>query len=501
MPWRTQPTSRSDVRDQLLARYDEALANKDVIPFLYPWATVAAGLVFAYLLIPHGASSFLRRLRYVVWTVNTVLSFYGIIYTRTRLSMGYCGGLVCAWAILWTSVLLLNNDVQRDFKRVEGVHWQRADQRPNSKGNNETMKHQWESFPETSLRKRILWVADLFTEFRGIGWNWQLPTLPPFPREVRKELGEEASHDTTIGRDGTKRYDTHENVLRTSLKTFFICYLSLDGLIIIATHDPYFWGLTGHPAPSFLPQIFHENAFLLVAYRNTFTMLAVYAALQFFFALGPLVFVGLLGSTRIGVWGEPWMYPDVWGSFRKVLDFGLIGFWGSWWHQAFRYAFESNASALTSLFGLDGKTTAGRLMKLLLVFSLSGFLHASGSYASFGETRPVSGAFLFFMLQPLGIVAQMQLKSVLRHAGIARRVPKLLQQLFTLGMTYLWLHYTAPLLCDDFARSGIWMIEPLPISPLRGLDLGDQQDGWWCWRGSWFAWHTGRHWWQTGIAL
>lgn len=504
------PTTRWEARASLLSDYDDLVISGEVSPFLYPWGTIAAGLVFGFLLIPLPRTRLTGTARYIVWTSNTALSLYGIGFSCMRLTLGYAGGLLCAWAILWTTVLLLNHDVQRDFKRIEYLGARKPGEASSRGTKSSNLQqpglgtfrlYQWEPFPRKSLLKRFIWVADLFTGLRGIGWNWQLPTLAPLPLHVRKQLGEDSTTDTPIGRDGTKRYEDRGVLLRHRTLQLCFCYLFLDLLIVLSVHDPYFWGVVDAPAPAFLPSIIRRSAFLCRAYRNIATMLAIATALQFYFALGPLVFVGLIGRERIGVWGEPWAYPDVWGSFGKVLDHGLIGFWGSWWHQAFRYAFESNANALANALGLDEKSQLSKVARLVFAFGFSGFMHASGSYASLRRSRPFSGAFLFFLLQPFGIMLQTTTSRSLRRFADTARLPKLVRQLSTLMLTYLWLHFTAPLVCDDFAMTGIWMIEPLPISPFRGLGLGDAQDGWWCWRGSWGKWYQGKHWWQTGIAL
>jgi hypothetical protein len=60
-----------------------------------------------------------------------------------------------------------------------------------------------------------------------------------------------------------------------------------------------------------------------------------------------------------------------------------------------------------------------------------------------------------------------------------------------------WLALTGPLLVDDFARCGVWLFEPVPVSLVRGLT----GQGWWCWGGRWVGWWQGRYWWETGIAI
>jgi hypothetical protein len=225
-------------------------------------------------------------------------------------------------------------------------------------------------------------------------------------------------------------------------------------------------------------------------------MFCIYLALQTIFALAPIFFVGFLGAKRIGVRGEPWMYPEEWGSYSIVFDTGLAGWWGVWWHQTLRFAFEAPASWILRQFSvLHGAGPRARVVQLFTAFFFSGFLHASGSYTSIGETRPLTGSFLFFFLQPLGIMVQIMVVEKLR----LKDVPSVLKA-FNFIYTHVWFYYTAPLLIDDFVKSGIYLYEPVPVSFLRALGFGAEGNSWWCWDGPWISWYQGRYWWQSGIA-
>lgn len=69
------------------------------------------------------------------------------------------------------------------------------------------------------------------------------------------------------------------------------------------------------------------------------------------------------------------------------------------------------------------------------------------------------------------------------------------------AVTMIWLYWTAPLLVDDFARGGVWLYEPLIISPLRILGFGAYDDsGWNLWSGLVF-WRSGRGSRDTGLAF
>lgn len=69
------------------------------------------------------------------------------------------------------------------------------------------------------------------------------------------------------------------------------------------------------------------------------------------------------------------------------------------------------------------------------------------------------------------------------------------------AFTFTWLYCTSPLLIDDFARGGVWLFQPVAVSPLRALGYGEPGDSWWCWENVRISWYTGKHWWERGIAL
>lgn len=76
-------------------------------------------------------------------------------------------------------------------------------------------------------------------------------------------------------------------------------------------------------------------------------------------------------------------------------------------------------------------------------------------------------------------------------------VPQTLRRTGNVLFVAAWLWVTGPLLADDFARCGVWLFEPLPVSLLRGV-MGE---GWWMWGGRWAGWWQGTRWWDTGIAI
>lgn len=539
-----EPATHHDVLAQLNARYDELIGSGQYHPFVYPSGTYGAALVIAYLLVDHRSWPWLRCCRYVVWAWIAAFSAWCLLNTRARNPATSFGvGLVSAWATLWCAVMLVFNDAQTDFRRIERKErW--MDEQPEVDGqmtpssNTQSEVHAngdrlrkraagstdgnvgtgerpaqrkgtlaWQFYPVSPFLERLDWVCDVFSNFRGMGWNWRLSCLPPPPKHVQEQLHANnnnssiSADNTHRNRIGIHRYHTRSSLLRESAIVLVRNYFILDLLKTLIAHDPYFWNGSYTRPPAYLPLSLQSSATAVQTARLLICLASVYTALQTIFALGPLFFVGMLGPRVLGARGEPWMYPDAFGSFRVVFEKGLAGWWGGWWHQTFRHAFEAAGSAAAARLGWERKSGKARFLQLAIAFGLSGCLHACGSFTQLGDTRPLRGPFLFFVLQIFGVAAQMGWVLALKEMGVRERVPWWLGWGVNFVYTHIWFYYTAPLLCDDFAKGGIWLFEPVPISLFRGLGFGTKGDGWFMWYGGLLRWHKGSSWFDTGIAL
>lgn len=522
------PPSNRDRIQQLNAKYDLDATDGYISPFVYPWGSLGIYLVIAYLLIPHRRNAVLRRARYLVWAFNTAFAAYTIAYTRGRGAVAAYGvGFAMAWSIVWSTIILMVHDGQLDFARIERatgstgrVRYDEArheqpevtkhHQDSRNKSNTEARgvmdsKLIWQGYPDHPFLERLDWVLDLMANFRGMAWNWRIPNLPNPPREVLKQLslhgdprnrnshrsGRNVNDHTFLGRDA---------LLRRSLRALLVGYIALDVIKTLIIHDPFFSsGNFDLPGPTYLPPFLSSSKIFMKSQRLLLAQLAVYWALQTIFQTASLFFVGILGSERIGVRGQNWVYPAEWGSYGTVFDRGLSGWWGNWWHQSFRFAFESPGKKIVKLLSLDPRSLSAKVLQLFIAFSISGFLHANASHTSIGATRPIRGPFSFFILQPFGIVAQMIFSQLLKRAGITRYVPKPVRQTFNFVFVHMWFFYTAPLFIEDVAAGGQFLYEPIPISFLRGMGLGTEGDSFYCWDGPWPRFHSGSHWWESGI--
>ena len=522
----------------LTTQYDDWISDGKYVPWTYPFGSFGPLFVLAYLLIPHQNSWVLKESRWLVWAFGVGFEIYCILYTRARGSATAYGiGLGSSWYILWFTACLVAYDAQVDFARIEVVegtagriaaryrtrkkrhakangHVTTAkpvpQEQPDSKGKremterNET-KRVWQYCNALPILERLDWMLDILTNFRGVAWNWRIPGAMAPPKDVRDQLrATETGVCHTIRQKSSPvatRHFSKAELLRRSIITFIAGYFILDMVKTITIHDPYFVGYVDAAAPSYLPLFVQASPILTRCYRLLVGLMAVYWALATIFAMGPLVFVGLLGSERIGVRGEAWMYPPEWGSYKSVFDRGLAGWWGVWWHQTFRFAFEAPSQRMLDFLSIEPGSFSGRTIQLFTAFICSGFLHASGSYTSIGETRPLKGPFLFFFLQPIGIIMQMMVSKSMRNAGITGRVPRLARRLTNFAFVHVWMYWTAPLLIEDFAKGGTLLFEPCPISPMRLSGFGLPGDSWWTWKGQFVSWHSGPTWWQSGITV
>jgi hypothetical protein len=207
---------------------------------------------------------------------------------------------------------------------------------------------------------------------------------------------------------------------------------------------------------------------------------------------------------------EPWMYPPQWYPLTtSVLHSGLGGLWGKFWHQMFRFGITEPSRILIKKFQLKKEGITARLLQLTIAFTLSGSIHAASSYTttSVNPTYPISGPFSFFLAQGAGILAQTSLVQLLhKDYPSTKSFPRFVRQGTNLMFVLTHLYFTGPLLANDFARSGLWLFEPIPISIFRGLGFGPggKDEGWWAWYqdgSTWFRWWTGHRWWDTGLAI
>lgn len=207
-------------------------------------------------------------------------------------------------------------------------------------------------------------------------------------------------------------------------------YLVLDLCAVLMMRDPYF--VLGpdrnHEHDALAPLLppdaadAHPATLLLITLRRTaLSLVGVLSALHFVLNIGALLLCFLLQPV-LGFRADPWHLPSIYGSFAQVLDRGLAGFWGGWWHQTFRFAFEAPARYLIAWRRkrqrqegqrAEQNTPSERFILSFCAFLQSGFLHGAASYTSVPETKWWLPP-MFFALAGLGTTLQQRLASALR---------------------------------------------------------------------------------------
>ncbi|TVY82638.1 hypothetical protein LSUE1_G002834 [Lachnellula suecica] len=517
------------------------VAEGSLRPIVLPYHLYGLFLLVVYLLIPHTKRPWLYKARWLVLGVITAFQWKTLgEVSSASLATSFAAGLVSAWGVVESAMWLVFYRPQFDSKRVQprvksggGVGNNEEDNSPhnadhascqlgerpaNGHANGKaqegshsvvrehgsavddgtsSMEYYWQPYPKT-LGERIPWILDHTINFRGPGWNWAVPSLPPFPPAVKRGLGEASSIQprSRISKFGLKRFDTRRELFWGVFPKFVLGYFLLDVMKTFMVKDPYFiFGPTTYALPSYLQGV---SPIAVYCVRQIITFVAVILALDMVFMLGPIVCGLLLGPKVLGLRGEPWQYPTTFGPFANVLYRGLGGLWGGYWHQSFRFAFSAPTNYLLRSGYIEPRSWTAALVGLIFAFGVSGFLHAWGSITQLPHTYPWHMP-LFFMLQIPGIIIQSSVSSHFKSK--IEKLPMFVRMAGNLAFAALWLLSTSWLLTDDFARGGIWLVEPVPISPMRGLGFGDEGDGWWCWGDGGVGWYTGKHWWESGIAL
>ncbi|KAL6403168.1 hypothetical protein AUP68_12504 [Ilyonectria robusta] len=535
-----------------------AVAEQRTRPLILPYALLGSFVLTPlWLAVPHTKRPWLYRTRWLVAGLVVGLNLDLICSVSSyNVACAYGAGLMGSWGILsnlhllvWSrpqfdaarAVLLprggnrdnrdnrenrgdrgdmmrssskLNGESPRrnglrqrttDPVAISGTHIHATSKISRDDGDNsqhEEPDYVWQTFPDHgSFLQRLNWSMDLVTNFRCIGWNCSIRSvpLPQIPARIRS--GDPVSLDSmpVVSRSGYRRSLTKSEFIWSRLGTVTVLYLALDFLAVSGMKDPHcIFGperSSGHELPSFLSLL---PPWALATYRELFALSGIFAAIGAIFNLHDL-FQYFVFSHIFPMRGELWQYTSIFGSFSQVFDRGLAGWWGSCWHQTFRLQFSSPAAYLIRNGYLSKGTLTAQIVTMYVCFFQSGLLHASGSQSSMPKTK-IWRSPAFFLLQPPGIMIQNSLNCIIDT--YLPRLPKMLRQIFNLVFTVAWLQMTAHLFCDDIASTGLWLLEPIPISPFRFFGFGHPNDHWWRWNQQQFPkWYSGDHWWTTGLQI
>lgn len=521
--------------------YNEALTKGIYTPFIFPWDTLPVLLLALGVVSTPQLPKVFGRISRIA--LSLCIYLYLLLrwpYVRISNVSGYGLGLSGAWGLIMTVIVLVLHDPGKDFQRIEikqgAVPGQPIKQSATAKpldGNpnttlrrtvpNGSVEHQsqnfnsndaestrfvWQGYPRNFLH-RLDWSIDLITTFRGINWNFKVPiktyAVPP-PEGNPPELSEKAAE---LNKNALR------DLRRTAIRNFIYYYFVVDVLKTFMITDPYWLGIA--PLESRSPWIWLSKLNDILPGATRFVRLsvslsAVVAALTIIFSLSPLFFTIVLpyiaGDKLYAITKSPllevWMYPPQWGSmFDTLCNKGLAGMWSTWWHQMFRYGISEPSRLLIQKLNISPRGQAARALQLFIAFGLTASIHAAASSTTFSiiPCRP-SHPFIFFIGQAVGILIQTEAS---RRLNAIMSFPRVIRRAGNFGFAFVFLWYIGPYLADDFARCGIWLFEPIPISPLRGLGFGPG-DCWIPWLsypqgGKLIWWWNGGSWYRSGVGI
>ncbi|TQS35368.1 hypothetical protein Golomagni_04213 [Golovinomyces magnicellulatus] len=526
------PSTR-EVYEVYRQTYERRVSEGTLRSIVFPYSFLGIFALFTYMCIPHKNNSILYTAR---WPLTFLISWFEWrnIWETSGLGpgLGYPAGLLSAYVIMLSWTWLIFKRPQWDAKRIqkiqvkptidikstsqlvmkspteENTREQNSSKSPSSMAtqtdtsksyinDKNTFKYYWQSYPE-NLGDRIFWVSDLLFNYRGPGWNWAISSLPSPPLEVLSKLegsvpGKSFSNASL---DENKYLNSRWGLLFSRLSCCFLCLITLDVLEKIMAKDPYF--LLGPNSYALPPHLKALPPSILQLYRLLLTAVAIIAGISNAFSQAAIVFSFLLGPLVLGQRADPWYYPSEWGSFSDVLQKGFGGLWGNLWHQSFRACFTTPTRYLIEKGFIKPSSLTAQVTSLFFAFGLSGFLHWAGSVTVLGNTNPFH-IVIFFALQGVGILLQrLFCNNIFPYTRI---FPKYIRYTGNLIFTMIWLYMTGSLVADDFARSGVWILNLTPFSVLERLGFKDNSHELYGLYDIGLKWNTGAHWWETAADM
>lgn len=497
------------------AQFQAILAEGGQVRFLLPHSMAPFFIFYLALMIKYPPSGPFKYLKYVLAGALCYSTYINVVTIRaTNFGMGF--GLGILWMILLLNSLafLVCNDHVRDFRRIQKIvktapiakgqdeRGISSNERPDVDAKSRTRyAYRWQRFPD-SLKERCIWCLDLICSPRGAGWNWRIFSLPPLPKEIalelegKSEIAEKSpSSNKSFGKDAGKRR------LQDVFVKFLIEYMIIDVLKTTIQYDPYFWGIIDAPPIwpfNLLPPT--SATILTRVSRTLLTGTGIFVVLNLVAHLITLIYlsVGLL-LKGAPLYSEPWMHAELNGPFLSTaMDYSVGGLWSIWWHQLCQIALITIPQWIVQPFP---RSSLKRFIYVILAFVMSGFIHAVGSYTIGAPTSP-SSMFMFFFLQAAFIcMHSITAKHIFPKFNIDP--PLRSRRIANVVLAFVWFNFTGPLFADDMSRGGIWLSEPLPLSPVRALGLGlDPDEGFVRNTGTnLFRWYSGERWWQKGIII
>jgi len=357
------------------------------------------------------------------------------------------------------------------------------------------------------FRYRLPWVTSLLISLRLIDWKIN-----------------EFSHDKCQPTHTTGK--RHWPFIRDALLRAIFSYIALDLTSSFIQTDAYFHDFSisiNSPLP-----LYQNGPTLLTAIYNVLpplflrtVMIATQAycliSQQFHLPMIPLVIL-----HHLDLWPDalsPHLWPTYFGPVTSILDHGLTGFWGKYWHQMTRWTFSGPGPSIADFLGFKRSSSSHKIpnghangvagaktsdkavgaeakrikivrfaILTMVAFFNSGLVHAGlvppeplRATLSANYIRLLLGG--FFWIQPFGIAFEMAasyaLASVVRKSWRESQAGRTAKRALNLVWIAVWSCVAFPLL-GEVARQLRWCgYYTVPMSGLKWI-RGEEWVMWPC---------------------
>ncbi|KXT09955.1 hypothetical protein AC579_9738 [Pseudocercospora musae] len=355
--------------------------------------------------------------------------------------------------IWWSFFFLVFKDPRNDFRRLLIASESKTS------GDSSDLGNVIEEPYPSDLWPRLHWVFALFSN-RPLN-SWKIGVT---------------SHDTTVSRPyvSRSRITFIKGILLVLAPAIAI---AMPLALQLKAHDKFFsrpgqsllmpYGSYGETSPFMVDII--QQALPRALLRPLVLGMYLYSLMILMFLVPYLlpIFASFIAASPNARWSpHTWPRPRF-GPFSAVLDDGLKGLWGRWWHQQMRHAVSEPGRWLATKLRLKRGGLARYACICVSAFTLSGLTHMGlvppePRYAEFHgpwELRLLVAT--FFWVQPIGILLEVTLvegfiTTTSRWLGLARSLERIMRLFWVL----LFMSFSCTFLLNPFLELGYWKIWP-----------------------------------------
>lgn len=383
-------------------------------------------------------------------------------------------------AVVWSTYLLAFKDPKKDFRRLwrpnEAPSYLKSSPQTSSSNGSSRTQHECQPQSKSNAKQQVSVDLPRFVEepypsdfLARVHW---VGTLLLSLRLEDWKIGEKA-HDSR--RDLAPEPPSRKQAVLALLPGIIGQTLFFPLLIQLARYDPGIHSL--QPLRDSEPATVQFIRSLVPASIMSPLLLGFYSLSLVYGSFVFLVPVAILANYLLNIPPLQWSLhrlPPFFGSFAGVLDYGVSGIWGKWWHQLMRISVSAPGRTLASWLGLDPRKPLSGFATFALqvssAFIVSGLVHMGMVPPLHPEAARLRLCMLgFFSVQIVAVISEALFVVAWRRTGLG------------------WLSNSGNVLVKTALRVArlVWAVGWMCFS-LRWLMAPFDLLGWW--EGWWFMW-------------